>query len=227
MLLAGASVLIKTLITLQETRTGFDMHRVLAVNVPVMSFGKTSDDIINFYREVIGRISELPGVDRVALGTNVPWRDGGNLDPAFSSPARAIKGNHEEDPLAQLRVVSPGFFAALGVPLIEGRDFNDNDKRGGEPVVIISQSAAQRMFPGQDPINRHVMWTDPVMEFVYISTGPRRVVGVVADVDDEHIEPAPWLPSTIPLGKFPTIPAKSCRCSAAGFSSTPVPILML
>ena len=53
LLLAGASVLIKTLITLQETRTGFDMHRVLAVNVPVMSFGKTSDDIINFYREVI------------------------------------------------------------------------------------------------------------------------------------------------------------------------------
>ena len=77
MLLAGASVLIKTLITLQETQTGFDMHRVLAVNVPVMSYGKTSEDIINFYRQVIERISELPGVDRVALGTNVPWRDAG------------------------------------------------------------------------------------------------------------------------------------------------------
>ena len=81
MLLAGASVLIKTLITLQETRTGFDMHRVLAVNVPVMSYGKTSDDIINFYREVIRRISELPGVDRVAMGTNVPWRDAGQQGP--------------------------------------------------------------------------------------------------------------------------------------------------
>ncbi|MGC2112021.1 MAG: ABC transporter permease, partial [Candidatus Korobacteraceae bacterium] len=69
MLLAGASILIKTLITLQETQTGFDMHRVLAVNVPVMSFGKTSEDIINFYRQVIERISALPGVDRVALGT--------------------------------------------------------------------------------------------------------------------------------------------------------------
>ena len=72
MLLAGASVLIKTLITLQETRTGFDMHRVLAVNVPVMSYGKTSDDIINFYRQVIERISALPGVGRVALGTTPP-----------------------------------------------------------------------------------------------------------------------------------------------------------
>src|SRR5579864_1150078 len=69
MLLAGASMLIKTLLTLQATQTGFDMHRTLAMNVPVMSYGKTSDQIINFYREVIRRINELPGVDRVALGT--------------------------------------------------------------------------------------------------------------------------------------------------------------
>ncbi len=203
LLLAGASVLIKTLITLQETQTGFDMHRVLAVNVPVMSYGKTSDDIINFYRQVIERISALPGVDRVALGTTVPWRDGG-FGPGFQFTGEGhIKGNHEEDPLAQLRVVSPGFFAALGVPLIEGRDFNDNDKRGGEPVVILSQSAAQRMFPGQDPINRHIMWTDPVMTFVYISPGPRRVVGVVADVDDEHIRPEPALTIYHPFGQVP------------------------
>ena len=203
MLLAGASVLIKTLITLQQTRTGYDMHRVLAVNVPVLSYGKTSDDIINFYREVIRRINELPGVDRVALGTNVPWRDAG-IGPGLQFSGEGhVKGNHEEDPLAQLRVVSPGFFAALGVPLIEGRDFNDNDKRGGEPVVIVSQSVAQRMFPGQDPINRHIMWTDPVMKFVYIDPGPRRIVGVVADVDDEHVEPGPLLTIYHPFGQVP------------------------
>ncbi len=203
MLLAGASVLIKTLITLQQTQTGFDMHRVLAVNVPVMSYGKTSEDILNFYRQVIERISALPGVDRVALGTNVPWRDGG-FGPGFQFTGEGHrKGTHEEDPLAQMRVVSPGFFAALGVPLIEGRDFNDNDKRGGEPVVILSQSVAQRMFPGQDPINRHIMWTDPVMQFVYISAGPRRIVGVVADVDDEHIVPGPALTIYHPFGQVP------------------------
>ncbi len=203
MLLAGASILIKTLITLQETQTGFDMHSVLAVNVPVMSYGKTSDDIINFYRQVIERISELPGVDRVALGTNVPWRDGGFGPGMQFSGEGHRKGNHEEDPLAQLRVVSPGFFAALGVPLIAGRDFNDNDRRGGEPVVILSQSAAQRMFPGQDPINRHIMWSDPVMKFVYISQGPRRIVGVAADVDDEHVVPGATLTIYHPFGQVP------------------------
>ena len=204
LLLAGASVLIKTLVTLQETQTGLDMHRVLAVNVPVMSYGKTSDDIINFYRQVIERISALPGVDRVALGTNVPWRDAGQQGPGLQFSGEGhVKGNHEEDPLAGLRVVSPGFFAALGVPLIAGRDFNDNDRRGGEPVVILSQSAAQRIFPGQDPLNRHIMWTDPVMQFIYISQGPRRVVGVVADVDDEHIEPGPTLTIYHPFGQVP------------------------
>ena len=203
-LLAGASVLIKTLVTLQETQTGFDMHRVLAVNVPVMSYGKTSDDIINFYREVIRRISELPGVDRVAMGTSVPWRDAGNFGPGLQFSGEGhVKGNHDEDPRAQLRVVSPGFFASLGVPLIAGRDFNDNDKRGGEPVVIISQSAAQRMFPGQDPISRHIMWTDPVMQFIYIGTGPRRIVGVAADVDDEHVVPGPTLTIYHPFGQVP------------------------
>jgi len=204
MLLAGASMLIKTLLTLQATQTGFDMHRVLAMNVPVMSYGKTPDQIINFYRETIRRINEIPGVDRVALGTNVPWRDAGGFGPGFSYTGEGhVKGIREEDPRAQFRVVSPSFFAALGVPIVAGRDFDDNDRRGGEPVVIISQSVAQQMFPGQDPINRHLMWTDPVMNFIFVSTGPRRIVGVAADVDDEHVVPGAALTVYHPFGQIP------------------------
>ena len=206
-LLAGASMLIKTLLTLQATQTGFDMHRVLAINMPVMSYGKTPDQIINFHRETVRRIKELPGVDEVAVGTTVPWRDAGGFGPGFAYTGEGhVKGTHEEDPLAQFRVVSPGFFGALGVPIIEGRDFNDNDRRGGEPVVIISQSVAQRMFPGQDPLNRHIMWTDPVMDFISMSKGPRRIVGVVADVDDEtHCPGSGHLPSIIPSARSRTI----------------------
>jgi predicted permease len=204
MLLAGASMLIKTLLTLQAIQTGFDMHRVLAMNVPVMSYGKTPDQIINFYRETIRRINELPGVDRVALGTTVPWRDAGGFGPGFAFSGEGhVKGIREEDPRAQFRVVSPSFFAALGVPIVDGRDFDDNDRRGGEPVVIVSQSVAQRMFPGQDPINRHIMWSDPVMDFIFVSKGPRRIVGVAADVDDEHVVPGPALTVYHPFGQIP------------------------
>jgi len=204
MLLAGASMLIKTLLALQATQTGFDMHRVLAMNVPVMSYGKTPDQIINFYRETIRRINEIPSVDRVALGTIVPWRDAGSFGPGFAFSGEGhVKAVREEDPRAQFRVVSPGFFAALGVPIVAGRDFDDNDRRGGEPVVIISQSVAQQMFPGQDPINRHIMWTDLVMKFIYVSTGPRRIVGVATDVDDEHVVPGAALTVYHPFGQIP------------------------
>ncbi len=203
-LLAGASMLIKTLLTLQATQTGFDMHRVLAMDLPVESYGKTPDQIINFYREAIRRIKGVPGVDGVAQGTSVPWRDAGGFGPGLEFTGEGhVKGSHEEDPLAQFRAISPGFFAALGVPIIEGRDFNDNDRRGGEPVVIISQTVALRMFPGQDPLNRHIMWTDPVLDFIGMSKGPRRIVGVAADVDDEHV--VPEAASTIyhPFGQVP------------------------
>jgi putative ABC transport system permease protein len=203
-LLAGASMLITTLLTLQATQTGFDMHRVLAINMPVMSYGRTADQIINFHRDALRRIAELPGVDGVAVGTTVPWRDAGGFGPGFQFTGEGhVKGSHEEDPLAQFRAVSPGFFAALGVPIVEGRDFNDDDRRGGEPVVIISQSAAQRMFPGQDPLNRHIMWTDPVMDFISMSKGPRRIVGIAADVDDQHVVPGAALTIYHPFGQVP------------------------
>ncbi len=203
-LLAGSSILIKTLLTLQNQQTGFDMRRVLVLNVPVVSYGRTPEDIINFYREAIRRIDQLPGVDRVALGTQAPWRDANSLGPGFQVAAEGhIKSEREADPRIGFRVISPGFFAALGVPLVAGRDFNDEDKRGGEPVVIISQSAAQRLFPGQDPINRHIMWTDPIMKFIYIGTGPRRIVGVVADMDDDHLVPEAEQTIYHPFGQIP------------------------
>lgn len=192
LLLAGASMLVKTLLSLQAAQTGFDTHHVLALNVPVVSYEKSPEQIVGFYKEAIRRISELPGVDRVAVGTVVPWRDGGNFGPGFEFSADGhVKGPGEEDPRARFRTVSPGFFAALGVPMIAGRDFNDADRQSNERVVVVSQSLAQRMFANQDAVNRHMMWTDPVMKFVDISTKPRRIIGVAADVDDENVVPGP------------------------------------
>ena len=81
-LLAGAAMLLKTLLALQAAQTGFDTRHVLAINVPVMSYGKTPDQVLNFYKTAIGRITELPGVDGVAAGSAVPWRDANQI-PGF------------------------------------------------------------------------------------------------------------------------------------------------
>jgi putative ABC transport system permease protein len=189
-LLAGAGTLLATLFALQRTHTGFDTRRVLAVNVPVVSYSRKPEEISRFYKEALRRIAALPGVDRVAVGTAVPWRDSGFFAAQFTVEGYS-KANGEEDPRARFRTVSPGFFASLGVPLIAGRDFNEADRRDAEKVVIISQSLAERMFTTQGALNRHLMWTDPVTKFIDVSPGPRRIVGIVADIDDENIVPGP------------------------------------
>jgi len=192
LLLAGAGMVVRTLMALQAARPGFETQRVLAVNIPVMSFGKTPEEIRNFYREVQRRVSDVPGVERVAFGSAVPWRDtGGGGDGFRFSVEGRTRENGVEDPRARLRSVSPGFFAALGIPLLDGRDFTTEDRNGGERVVIISASIANELFPGQNPLNRHVMWTDGLMKFIGVSTDPRRIVGVVPDIDDERIDPRP------------------------------------
>ena len=188
-LLAGAGMLITTLLALQRQQTGF-RGNVLAVNVPVVSYTRKPEQITAFYREAIRRIGELPGVEQVALGTIVPWRDNQGFFAAQFMAEGYRKANGEDDPRAQFRTVSPGFFNALGVRVIAGRDFNEGDRRGGERVVIVSQSLAQRMFANMDAVNRHLMWTDPVTKFIGVSNDPRRIVGIVPDVDDENLVPA-------------------------------------
>jgi putative ABC transport system permease protein len=194
-LLAGASMLLKTLLAIQAAQTGLDTRHVLAINVPAVSYGKTPQQVVDFYKESIRRIEALPGVTKTAFGLVVPWRDAGSFGPGlqFSGDGH-VRAPGEEDPRAQLRTISPGFFAALGVPIVAGRDFNQLDGQSKDPVVIISKTLAQQMFPNEDAINRHVYWTDPVMKFIPgISTAPHRIIGVTADIDDEHVVPGPIL----------------------------------
>jgi putative ABC transport system permease protein len=197
-LLAGAGMLLTTLVALQRTRTGFVTENVLAVNVPVVDFTRKPEEIIGLYRETVRRVSALPGVQTVAVGSTVPWRDGGFFAAQFSVEGYN-KAAGEDDPRARFRTVTPNYFATLGVPIVAGRDFNEGDRRGEERVVIVSQSLAERMFPGQDAVNRRFQWTDPVIKFIDVSGDMRRIVGVAADVDDENIIPQPQMTVYHPL----------------------------
>jgi len=203
-LLAGAAMLLKTLIAMQAVQTGIDTRRVLAINVPVVEYGRTDEQIIGFYKEAMRRVHQLPGVEGVAFGVFTPWREGANFAPAFQFTAEGYKRETaEDDPRGQFRIISPGFFAALGVPMIAGRDFNDLDRRGAETVVIVSRSVAQRMFPNQEAVNHHIIWTDPVMKFIGVTPKPMRIVGVAADIDDLNIVPRPTMTVYSPFGQWP------------------------
>jgi hypothetical protein len=98
-----------------------------------------------------------------------------------------------------MRVVTPGFFRTLGVPLLSGRDFTDDDRGTRDLVVIVTESLARRLFPDRDAVGQRLLWTDPISG----RRVPRRIVGVVADVDDENVVPQPALTLYHPLRQVP------------------------
>ena len=186
-LLAAAGMMLATLVALQRTDSGYDVHRVLALDVP-MPLDTSVTQAIDFVDEASRRIRALPGVQHVAAGNFVPWRDRTALLPTFpfaveGAPAAVAR----ERPHARLRNVTPGYFAALGVPIVAGRDFTEDDGRGRELVIIVSESVAERAFPDGGAVGQRLWWTEPM----FGRPAPRRIVGVVADADDEHIVPGP------------------------------------
>jgi putative ABC transport system permease protein len=184
-LLAGAGMLVATLTALRTANTGYDMRQVLAIDVPPSATAVFDETRPTFFQEATRRIGELPGVQGVAAGLIVPWRDrsaGINFQFAVEGYQPA---DGEENPRGRLRPVSSGFFAVLGVPILAGRDFTDEDRDGTELVAIVSQSVAQRLFPNGDAVNRRLWGTGRQFP------RPRRIVGIVADVDEENVVQEP------------------------------------
>jgi len=187
-LLAGAGMLLTALVSLQTATTGYNMRQVLAIDLPTPYLSIRNAQEMALYQEMTRRVAALPGVEDVTLGSYVPWRDAGAAFPNMQFTVEGYKtANGEEDPHARLRIVGPRFFSVLGAQLLAGRDFTNDDRADSEPVVIISQSIAQRMFQTRDVVNRKLWWTDPL----FGKQKQRRIVGVVADLEDENVVPGP------------------------------------
>ncbi len=197
-LLVGAGMLLSTLVSMQTSTTGFDMRQVLAFDIPTSATGVGMGDakVIGLYEEATRRIGMLPGVEGVAVGSFVPWRDGGNFSLEFPVAVDGFTpADGEDNPRARMRTVAPRFFDVLGVPILSGRDFTDEDRGGADLVTIVSESIAERLFPNGDAVNQQLMWTHP------LSTTPvsTRIVGVVADVDDENVVRGPAMTFYLPV----------------------------
>ena len=200
-LLAGAGMLVATLTALRTAKTGYDMRQVLAIDVPASAPGVGyglggREERLAFFREATRRIGELPGVQGAAAGGIVPWRDR-NVGKLTFAVEGYQPADGEENPAAQARAVSPHFFGVLGVPILAGREFTEGDRNDAEPVAIVSQSVAQRLLSNGDALNRRLWWG---------SRGngtPRRIVGIVADVDDQKIVQEPTMTIYLPLSNPP------------------------
>ena len=171
-LLVGAGLLMKSLVTMLRVDPGFDTRGLLTMRVALPP-ARYSDDgkAVRFYDEMLRRVSTVPGVRGVALTSNLPLAgDGGTGTPQIvgrSTPASELTEAH-------LRTVSANYFEVLGVPLIKGRPFAERDDSAAPNVLLVNKTFAERVFPGEDPVGRRAT-------FKFTGEMQFEIVGVVGD----------------------------------------------
>lgn len=149
MLLVGAGLMLNTLDRLLRVHLGFEPQHVLVAQVSVPAGLTTKEAKAIHYSRLLEQARSVPGVLKAGVSTVLPF---GELSITTSLTAAGIEDTHWHNYGIYLREISPGYFPALGVRLLGGRDFNQSDTAGSEPVVIINHELARHYWPGQDPL---------------------------------------------------------------------------
>jgi putative ABC transport system permease protein len=191
-LLVGAGLMIRSFFRLQQVDPGFNVSNLLTLDLtaPRSRYAKPAD-VADFYQKVMARIESLPGVQAVGATSALPLGGGGfYLGRAFL-PEGAPPPPDGVEHSGQWNIVTPGYFKALGVPLLKGRDFTERDAADSTPVIIINETMARSMFGDEDPIGKRIKsWRD---ENVL-----REVVGVTQDVRyfgrDDRLQSVAYVP---------------------------------
>jgi putative ABC transport system permease protein len=194
-LLAGSGLMIRSFWRLVTVDPGFDPHNVLTVSLSLPSAKYRTTQARNaFFEDVLERVAALPGVTAVGA-VNMSPISGGAVTYSFEIEGRP-SARAGESPEAELEIISPGYFRAMGVKLLRGRYFTNYDGRGAPKVTIISQTLARRYWPNEDPVGRriHGGWG---------GGGPdTEIVGVVSDTRDIALAAAPLPQLYLPYLQF-------------------------
>ncbi|HEY2431837.1 MAG TPA: ABC transporter permease [Vicinamibacterales bacterium] len=200
MLLAGAGLLMRSFMKLQAVDPGFSL-------APALTFDLTLPDAryredarrVAFFDALMPRLHALPGVMAASAVTGLPL-SGSNFDISFEVRGRPPLPPAQQ-PSMQIRVATSGYFQALGIPLRRGRVFTERDTAATPPVVLITESAARRFFPGEDPLGHTIR--------IGWGRGPGRpraggeVVGIVGDVKEGGLDAADMPQLYLPFGQWP------------------------
>jgi predicted permease len=154
-LLISAGLLIRSFLRLQQVNAGFDPSNVLTaqVGLPESKY-KEGVQVSAFFEQTLERIAALPGVESAGGITVLPL-SGNNMRTSFTVQNRPAPPPGQE-PLAELRTVTPGYFRTLRIPLLRGEEFTENYKRGSPGRIIINDTMARRFWPDEDPIGQRV-----------------------------------------------------------------------
>jgi putative ABC transport system permease protein len=177
-LLAAAGLSLKSFQRAEGVPLGFNPRGVLSMSIalPVARY-KTPDKVTRFCEQVIEKVKTLPGVTAAAFCSNAPFSPN-EWDSSFHITGTAPDPPGRE-PVSEMSIVSPDYFRVLEMLILRGRSFNARDIAGRQLVMIIDERAAERFFPGQDPIGKQI--DDPVTIGEPNETGPPiTIIGVVA-----------------------------------------------
>jgi putative ABC transport system permease protein len=190
-LLVGAGLLFRSFLTLLKTDAGFNPDNILTMNLvlPAVKY-KEEAQRFAFYQDLVQRVQHLPGVESAAFVNYLP------LGGSNSSDSYLVEGEPEPAPGQEndgrYRVCTPDYFQSMGIRILRGRGFNDQDKAGAPPVVIVNEALARKHWPNQDAVGKRIRFYGPLDKAPWME-----VVGVVQDVKHEldlPVTPEYYLP---------------------------------
>jgi len=178
-LLIGAGLLLRSFFALNATDSGLVTRGVLTLSVSLPD-GKYANSSMwqQFYQPALERIQALPGVHAAGIISLLPLQNWGT-NGTFGIDNRP-QGEPGHEPFAEYRTVSPGYFRALGIPILRGRDVSSQDSEKAAPTVFINEALARRYFPGEDPIGHKIVWN-----------GATTIAGVVGNIHQAGLDRDP------------------------------------
>jgi len=177
-LLIGAGLMLRSLLNLLHLDPGFRQEHVLtaSLSLPEVQY-KTGKKIGQFYDELTTKLSSMPGVESAGAGSDLPWT-GYDENTSFNIDGKQPLPHEEFH--ARYHAATPGYFRALGIPLLSGRFFTEGDNRDVRNVIIVNRSMAEKYWPNEDAIGKRITFDDKPTEKDWYT-----IVGVVGDVKDK------------------------------------------
>jgi putative ABC transport system permease protein len=189
-LLVGAGLLIRSFVRVLDTAPGFEPRNLLTMTIPLAGakYNETAQ-VSAFYTEALNRINALPGVEAAGVVGNLPF--GGNMDMYGLHVEEKPLPNPAEAPNAERYSISPAYLRTMGIPLLRGRGFSEQDSANAPLVALINRTAAQRIWPNQDPLGKRIRLGSPQSPL-------RSIVGIVGDVNHYDLETPADLQAYVP-----------------------------
>ena len=193
-LLVGAGLLIRSLVRILDVDMGFEPARAATVRVDPDARYATPERRDAYLDEVLRKVKEIPGVEAAAVTDALPL----GRNRTWGARAKGVTYERGRAPLAFVRMVSDGYAGAMGIPVVAGRDIAPTDTRTAEPVIVINETMARTLWPGQDALGKVVL---------NACAPERRVVGIVGDVRHLALEQASGNEMYIPMRQCGERPA--------------------